>query len=583
MSDSVILHDGQGALKPSERAVLEPLLEQLRAEGYNAHVFTNFELIFAENDRELDITVIIEDLGIAVIEVKGGQIRYHEGTIERHLNGRWQSADLKNQLQSQRTFVRKMLRADDPAIWPKNHRIPVATLFVAPDSELQQGLSIPGVETMMVIGKSNLDSMSYIIRELLIQTRPQSAISNFPTEKYNAALEAFLGEQEDYEKFVAHREHRGVLVEKLTREQVFILDVLQDNPNTLILGASGSGKTVVAVEQAVRLKKEGKRVGLMCYNIGLASYLKEACAKLDEKLRPDFVGSIFEDLPAIWHTNLEEFRVDDEGFWEQSVPQGLAKRAAIQSPQLKFDAWVIDEAQDFKESWWDIVLNGSKKPNQPNIHLFGDLKQDLYSRHAEELSIQSKVKTPWFYAIGRLGGNLRNVRSIARVLNLIGGTDDAEHGAYVGFAPEYHQVASYQDVRSHADWLVQQALDLNWEPKDIAVLNAYRRFDDKMPSYNDKEGMKAYWEEYFHGNSVFYGTSLGFKGLDRPVVIVCLDDPGLANRDNHSNDLYVAFGRARDELTIVGTEEGRNLIPLLETALEFRYFEPFDGTAIESE
>lgn len=583
MSDSVILHEGQGALKPSERAVLEPLLAQLRAEGYSAHVFTNFELIFAENDRELDITVIIEDLGIAVIEVKGGQIRHHEGNIERHLNGKWQSSDLKNQLQSQRTFVRKMLRADDPRIWPKNHRIPVATLFVAPDSELQQGLVIPGVDSMMVIGKSNLDSMSYIIRELLIQTRPQSAISTFPAEKYNAALDAFLGEHEDYEKFVANREHRGILVDKLTREQVFILDVLQDNPNTLILGASGSGKTVVAVEQAVRLKQEGKRVALMCYNIGLASYLKEACAKLDEKSRPDFVGSIFEDLPSVWHTDLEEFRVDGEDFWEVSVPKGLAKRAGIQSPQLKFDAWVIDEAQDFNESWWEIVKNGSRKPDELNVHLFGDLKQDLYSRHAEELSIQSKVKTPWFYAIGRLGENLRNVRSIARVLNLIGHTDDAVHGAYTGFAPEFHQVASFDDVRRHADLLVQQALDLNWEPKDIAVLNAYRRFEDKMPSYGDEVGTKAYWDEYLHGNSVFYGTAKGFKGLDRPVVIVCLDDPGLGTKVSASNDLYVAFGRARDELTIVGTEEGRNLIPLLETALEFTYVDPYEDEAVESE
>lgn len=568
MTGSVVIHYGQGALKESERAVLNPLVEQLEAEGFNAHVFTNFELIYAESDRELDITVIIEDLGIAVIEVKGGQIRYHEGNIERHLHGKWDSTEIKNQLKSQRVFVRRILREDDPTMWKQNHRIPVATLFVAPDSELQQGLTVPGIENMMVIGKSNIDSMSYVIRELLIQTRPHSAITNFPAEKFEAALEAFAGEQEDYDTFVASRHHRGVMVDALTREQMFILDILQDNPNTLILGASGSGKTVVAVEQAVRLKREGKRVALVCFNIGLSAHLKQVCADLDEKSRPDFVGSLFEDLPSVWHTNLEEFRQENQDFWEHSVPEGLAKRAAIQSAQLKFDAWVIDEAQDFKQSWWEIIKNGSRRPNDLHVHLFGDLKQDLYRRHSAELSVQSKIDTPWFYAIGRLSENLRNVCSIARVLNLIGKTDDAVHGRYTGFKPEFHQVERYEDVHNHAQQLVDEALAAGWSPGDIAVLNAYRRFESQ-PKHNDVDATKAYWDEFLNGDSVFYGTAMGFKGLDRPVVIVCLDDPGLSARESVTNDLYVAFGRARDELTIVGTVDGRDLIPLLETSLNF--------------
>lgn len=575
MTGSVTIHYGQGALKSSERAVLTPLVKQLEAEGYNAHVFTNFELIYAESDRELDITVIIEDLGIAVIEVKGGQIRYHDGNIERHKNGKWDSTEIKNQLKSQRVFVRRILREDDPNMWRQNHRIPVATLFVAPDSELQQGLTVPGIENMMVIGKSNIDSMSYVIRELLVQTRPHSAITNFPIEKYEAALEAFAGEQDDYESFVASRHLRGVMVDALTREQMFILDILQDNPNTLILGASGSGKTVVAVEQAVRLKREGKRVALVCFNIGLATHLKDVCSKLEENSRPDFVGSLFEDLPGVWHTNLEEFRTEGEDFWEQSVPAGLAKRAAIQSPQMKFDAWVIDEAQDFKQPWWEIIQEGSKRPTDLNVHLFGDLKQDLYRRHSQELSVQSKIDTPWFYAIGRLSENLRNVCSIARVLNLIGKTEDAVHGRDNGFLPEFHQVVSYADVHKHAEHLVEVALASGWSPGDIAVLNAYRRFDSQ-PMHNDSEAISAYWDEFLHGDSVFYGTAMGFKGLDRPVVIVCLDDPGLSSRERVSNDLYVAFGRARDELTIVGTQEGRDLIPILEFHLDFQIIEPYE-------
>lgn len=566
MRSKVNVHYGQRSQKDWERDVLDELKLQLDAEGATAEIFTNFEMVLAQNDRELDIAVVLPDLGIAVIEVKGGEIRVHDGEIERHERGRWESAKIKNQLQAQRSFIRTILKNEDSEIWQENRRIPVATLFVTPHSDIQLGHSVPGLQSAMVIGNEHLSTMLHTIKELLLDARVYRDISQFSDEQYHAAVEALTGSEEAYEQFVESRSRRGLMVEKLTSEQMFILDVLQDNPNTLILGASGSGKTVVAVEQAVRLKQEGKRVALVCYNLGLANHLKKTCDELDDKSKPDFVGSIFGDLPGVWSTDLEEFRVEGENFWEESVPRGLAKRALIQSPQLKFDAWVIDEAQDFKKHWWDIVLNGSKKPSDPHVHLFGDLKQDLYSRHAEDLAVQSKVDTPWFYAIGRLSENLRNVRTIARILNLIGRTEHDEHGRYTGFATEFHQVSSYDDVHHHAEKLVQDAIDAGWAPGDIAVLNAYRRFKSQ-PDPSDGAAVEEYWREFFAAESVFYGTALGFKGLDRPVVIVCLDDPGLNNRESVDNDLYVAFGRARDELTIVGTETGRDLLSIIEAEL----------------
>ena len=41
-----------------------------------------------------------------------------------------------------------------------------------------------------------------------------------------------------------------------------------------IRGGAGSGKTWLAVEQARRLSREGKRVALTCYSRGLAAWLR---------------------------------------------------------------------------------------------------------------------------------------------------------------------------------------------------------------------------------------------------------------------------------------------------------------------
>ena len=569
MSSRVEVHYGQRALKDWEREVLDVLVRQLDADGISAQIFTNFEMVLRENLRELDITVVIPELGIAVIEVKGGQVRIHDGELERYERGRWESSQIKNQLSAQRMFVQNILRDEDSSVWSRNRRMPVTSLFVTPHSDIQLGYSIPGIDRSMIIGKNHLDSMAYTIQDLLLDTRVYRDQPIFTQEQYDTTIEAFIGGEEDYSEFVASRVQRGIMVEELTREQVFILDVLKDNANTLILGAAGSGKTVVAVEQAVRLTREGKRVALVCYNRGLATHLKQVCAELDENSRPAFVGAIFEDLPAAWNSTLDEYRVESESFWDESVPRGLAKTASLQSPNKKFDAWVIDEAQDFKEPWWQIVVNGSKNLTKVHVHLFGDLQQEVYGRTDATEEITTRIKTPWFYAIGRLNDNLRNVRSIARVINLIGRRDDEVHARHNGFLPEFHQVDTYEDVHPHAESVVEDLINSGWAPGDIAVLNAYRRFKSQ-PDPSDDAGQAAYWQEFIEGNSVFYGTAKGFKGLDRPVVIACLDDPSLNEREGVDNDLYVAFGRARDELIIIGTLQGRDLIPLLEGNLLFK-------------
>jgi hypothetical protein len=35
-------------------------------------------------------------------------------------------------------------------------------------------------------------------------------------------------------------------------------------------------------------------------------------------------------------------------------------------------------------------------------------------------------------------------------------------------------------------------------------------------------GVDAYWEDFFGGEDVFYGHVLGFKGLERPVIVLAV-------------------------------------------------------------
>jgi hypothetical protein len=66
----------------------------------------------------------------------------------------------------------------------------------------------------------------------------------------------------------------------------------------------------------------------------------------------------------------------------------------------------------------------------------------------------------------------------------------------------------------------------------------------------DEVGQDAYWESFWDGEEVFYGHVLGCKGLERPAVVLCLNEESVTDRARER--LYVGMSRATDELVVVG-------------------------------
>lgn len=54
----------------------------------------------------------------------------------------------------------------------------------------------------------------------------------------------------------------------------------------------------------------------------------------------------------VWHDGNDE----TVQFWEHDLPLQMANLAAQLAPSHRFDAVVVDEAQDFADAWWDPLL-----------------------------------------------------------------------------------------------------------------------------------------------------------------------------------------------------------------------------------
>lgn len=63
-------------------------------------------------------------------------------------------------------------------------------------------------------------------------------------------------------------------------------------------------------------------------------------------------------------------------------------------------------------------------------------------------------------------------------------------------------------------------------------------------------GWAAYWDSFFAAGDVFYGHVLGFKGLERPVIVLAVN--GYRDTDRAREMLYVGLSRARTLLVLVG-------------------------------
>ena len=63
-------------------------------------------------------------------------------------------------------------------------------------------------------------------------------------------------------------------------------------------------------------------------------------------------------------------------------------------------------------------------------------------------------------------------------------------------------------------------------------------------------GPQEYWDTFWDREQVFYGHVLGFKGLERPAVILALNETEPATRSRER--LYVGLSRARDQLVVCG-------------------------------
>ena len=510
------------------------------------------------SDGELDLLLCHPRHGILVIEVKGGGIGLDYRT------GDWTSTDRGGRVHAIKNPFRQSTRAkygvleklkESPA-WMRLGigRFVIGHAVFLPDVGDSQRLAGPDAPAEITGDASDLARLDAWLIGVMAFWKGEDRYRHDPIGPGGVAvvrqifarsvaarplLSARIGEEEERRL-------------ELTRRQIGVLDLLSRQRRVVISGGAGTGKTLIAREKAERLAGEGMRTLLVCYNRPLADHVREQVAGVElmdvasfhqlcdrwirraqAKLGRDLVAEARRDYPRGDHFDLL---------------QPMAMALAVDAFGPRYDAIVVDEAQDFVPEFWMpiemLLIGGEDAP----LYIFIDENQDVY-RRATELPVRTPPMT--------LDRNCRNTGHIHA----------AAYRYYRGDAVEAPEIEGTQVKTLIAGGLAKQARAIagavtrlvteeGVAPHDIAVLlcTGTAKAEAEAALAANAVPRSISWgrlESYGHG-VITVDTVARFKGLERAIVILWIDG---SDPEQRRETFYVGLSRAKSVLILCGTQD----------------------------
>ncbi|MCU0266589.1 MAG: NERD domain-containing protein [Actinomycetia bacterium] len=483
-----------------------------------------------KQDREADLVVAWPGVGVAVAEVKGGQVGLADAVWTQSGRGTVKEIHPTDQARICKYLLRNYLSEDRRWRhgWPR-----LAHLVVFPFTDVPADFAAPDCPRWMVVGKGDLDDAAGrvwdALRWVADQPPPPTA------EQVDDLVECLAGRMLPQVDLVAAAEERERVCDLLTERQAKVLDTIRLMPRVEVRGGAGSGKTWLAVERARRLAAGGQRVGLVCYSRGLAAFLQRRVELFAPTERPAYVGT-FHGLGVDW-LDAPPGSDDDSDYWERRLPEAMRGLAEARAERDRFDAFVVDEAQDFADAWWPALLAALRDPDHGGLTVFADEGQRVFAR-------QGRPPVP--LAEVPLDENLRNTRQIAQTFGSLAPEQMRYRG---GDGPPVRFVpCATDDAVGVASDAADALLDEGWAKQHVTLLTTGRRHPVQVE--RQEHGQDAYWASYWDDDDLFYGHVLGFKGLERPAVVLAVN--GFRDRTRAQEMLYVGLSRARDLLVVCG-------------------------------
>ncbi len=497
-----------------------------------------------EIDGECDFVVAHARLGLLTLEVKGGAVAYDPR------NDRWTSRDrwnvthnIKNPVEQARSAKHQILRKLRASPHWQRRRIRARHGVVLPHSAAPHGdLGADMPKRIFCFVEDFRDGLRDWILERLGDTPRQEESTTELGPDGVRALEQILA------KPFQLRTPLGTLLTQdddalqvLTQQQFHILRYIEDVPRAAISGAAGTGKTVLAMEEAKRCANQGARTSFICYNRGLAT-----CVRHHLREVPLTSAMTFHELCAEFAAPAAlapPYGIPERQLFDDVWPE-LLMQAYERLDESPYDAIIVDEGQDFLPHWWTALLAGLNPDGPGLLRVFFDDNQRVY---ASANVLRAEVELTSI----RLSFNLRNTKRIHEVVRQHYTGHNIEALGPEGVDVRWITINSPGQLAKRVSHCVARFCSLeHLSPGDIAVLVASRSDIEAIAPNNRLGRFRAVRCDEPSKGRLIVDSIRRFKGLQRPVIVIAATPETVIDTELP----YVALSRARTQLVIVGID-----------------------------
>lgn len=214
-----------------------------------------------------------------------------------------------------------------------------------------------------------------------------------------------------------HQKEEGKRIKYLKKQEEIIFR--ENRSEFVVEGVEGSGKTTVlarrAIQEYIKWKHDDyePQILILSYNITLINFIRDKINQVQETFEwksftilnyHHFIGNQLNNLgiPIVLPQNrslsdsLERKKLTPEQsqyldkHYYSNLQLFLELKDIIHSSNMAYDAILIDEIQDYKYNWFEILKKSFLK-NGGDFILFGDEKQNIYANPLTGKKVRTNI------------------------------------------------------------------------------------------------------------------------------------------------------------------------------------------------
>ncbi len=279
-----------------------------------------------------------------------------------------------------------------------------------PNFRLDENLGIELADRNLIIDSFDLDKIKQKIDKVFDTFNPDKMMN---TEDY-IVINDIINKNRFYGITTAQEiKLSKKRLDEINRVQDFALNLLKNYNKIKFRGGAGTGKTWVAMKKAILCAKSGMKTLLTCFNSDLSTFMSKICEELIEKeIMPPEKKAKMKELLEVRTFNSLMLKIIGKRYYEayrttsekSDLPNIDHEIKAFLCNEIKYNAIIVDEAQDFSAEWQDVLEELLLNKDKGILYFFYDPYQNIYKKSHKNLLIAEPEYV--------LTENLRNTKEI---------------------------------------------------------------------------------------------------------------------------------------------------------------------------